>query len=65
MNVERIPLGEFVDIYGEMIESLCVAFMTWFVINVNIYALWLENSKLQREFWSTWSTFIELYSMKL
>lgn len=38
MNVEGVPLGEVVKIFGEMIEFLCVLFMTWFFMNANIYA---------------------------
>lgn len=50
MNVDAIPLGEFVGMFGEMIECLCVAFMTWFVIGVNIFSFLVATIKVVEAF---------------
>ena len=56
-----VPKEEIVDMnalwrllvrFFEMIECLCVAFMTWFVIDVNISAFWTVQVELQRQFFS-------------
>lgn len=39
MNVDDIPMGEYVRISRDMIECLCVTFMTLFFIDVNMYTV--------------------------
>lgn len=39
MNADGIPMGEYLSSAGDMIQRLCVAFMTEFVIDANILVI--------------------------
>lgn len=39
MNIYDIPMGDYVNIVGDMIMWLCVAFMIYFFIDINIWGI--------------------------